>query len=868
MDSASKTFIILDGNALLHRAWHAIPPLTTKAGVVVNAVYGFTNVVEKMLGVYKPDYMAVAWDLPGGTFRNEEYAEYKATREKKADELYAQIPLIQEVMSAYGIPSLSVKGFEADDIIGTISRDNDRRKNIQTLIVTGDLDSLQLVTHRTKVLFFVKGLSEVKVYDEDAVKERYGLTPNQLIDLKTLIGDKSDNLPGVPGIGEKGAADLLTTYGSVDGILKALADGTLLDKFAKKFAGQEKHVALMRRMVTIVCDVPLKEYDFEQTITSNPDKEKLLQLFRDLEFKTLVKKYEGNVEGAMPKPTAKKKSAKQTLVTSLSDLSTTRVAVMAEIKAQDLFGGGMASLTIVDGKQAYVAEEPTAEVLQSAVDFLSRCSVVVAHDVKAFMHLMDQAKAPVDEVFKRVSYVDTMIAAYLLSPGDRAYEFAEVVQSVYGSSVQTPPSAAEKAQLLLEMSAKLVDKLEADGMSKLYRDIELPLVRVLFGMERTGIMVDNKKLTNLSESFGERLDELTKKIYKEAGKEFNINSPSQLAEILFETLGLPTKGIKKTKNGFSTAASELEKLEHPIIALMEEYREIAKLKSTYADTLPGLVAPDGRIHTSFNQTVAATGRLSSTNPNMQNMPIKTDLGLEIRKAFVAPKEYLLMSADYSQIELRLAAHIAKDTSLVAAFKAGADIHRRTAAEVWEIPEDKVTKQQRAAAKAINFSILYGVGARSLARATGLSFEEAKKFIDRYFEVHRPIREYMDAQKLKARTDGYVESLFGRRRYLPDIHSGMQQLVAAAERMAINMPVQGTQADILKMAMIKIQQWIEESGLDVKMLLQVHDELVFEVAEKDTKKAEKAICDIMGSIMDLDVPLVVDVGAERRWGDIS
>lgn len=868
MDSSPKTFIILDGNALLHRAWHAIPPLTTKTGVVVNAVYGFTNVVEKMLGAYKPDYMAVAWDLPGGTFRNEEFAEYKATREKKADELYAQIPLIQEVMAAYGIPSLSAKGFEADDIIGTISRDNDRRKNIQTLIVTGDLDSLQLVTHRTKVLFFVKGLSEVKIYDEDAVKERYGLEPKSLIDLKTLIGDKSDNLPGVPGIGEKGAADLLKAYGSVDGILKAAADGALPDKFAKKFAGQEKHVALMRRLVTIVCDVPLKDYDFEQTITSNPDKEKLLQLFRDLEFKTLIKKYEGTVEGAMPKPTAKKKSAKQTLVTSLSNLSTNRVAAMVDMKAQDLFGGGIATLTIVDGKQAFVAEEPTAEVLQSVVDFLSRCSVVVAHDVKAFMHLMDQAKFPVDDIFKRVSYVDTMIAAYLLSAGDRAYEFADVVQSVYGTAAKVPPSPAERAQLLLEMSAKLIDKLEADGMSKLYRDIELPLVRVLFGMERAGIMVDKKKLASLSESFGERLNELTKKIYKEAGKEFNINSPSQLAEILFETLGLPTKGVKKTKNGFSTAASELEKLEHPIISLIEDYREIAKLKSTYADTLPALVAPDGRIHTSFNQTVAATGRLSSTNPNMQNMPIKTDLGLEIRKAFVAPKEYVLMSADYSQIELRLAAHIAKDASLMAAFKEGADIHRRTAAEVWEIPEERVTKLQRAAAKAINFSILYGVGPRSLARATGLSFEEAKQFIERYFEVHRPIREYMDAQKLKARTDGYVESLFGRRRYLPDIHSGVHQLVAAAERMAINMPVQGTQADILKMAMIKIQQWIEESGLDVKMLLQVHDELVFEVAEKDVKKAEKAICDIMGSIMDLEVPLVVDVGAERRWGDIS
>ena len=869
MDSSQKTFIVLDGNALLHRAWHAIPPLTTKAGVVVNAVYGFTNVVEKMLAVYKPDYMAVAWDLPGGTFRHEEYKEYKATREKKADELYAQIPMIQEVMAAYGIPSFSAKGFEADDIICTIARDNDKRTNIQTLIVTGDLDSLQLVTQKTKVLFFVKGLSEVKIYDEEAIKERYGLEPLQLIDLKTLIGDKSDNLPGVPGIGEKGAADLLKTYGSVDGIMKALADGSLPDKYVKKFAGQEKHVALMRRMVTAVCDVPLKDYDFEQTVTSSPDKEKLLELFRGLEFKTLIKKYEtAKGESEVAKPAPKKKLSKQTLVGALTDLSTTRVSVMAEPKAQDLFGGGIGSIAIADGKQAYAVEEPTAEVLQSVVGFLEKCSQVVVHDVKSFMHLMDEAKSPVDDVFRRVEYVDTMVEAYLLSPGGRSFDFAEVVSDLYGASMAVPSSPTERAQLLLDMSAKLVAKLQADGMTKLYREIELPLVRILFGMERAGIMVDKKKLESLSESFGKRLEELTKKIYREAGKEFNINSPAQLAEVLFEHLGLPTKGIKKTKNGYSTAAPELEKIEHPIVELLEEYRELAKLKSTYADSLPGLIAPDGRIHTSFNQTVAATGRLSSTNPNMQNMPIKTDLGLEIRKAFVAPKEHLLMSADYSQIELRIAAHLAKDQAFIKAFKDGADIHRRTAAEVWEIAEEKVTKQQRAAAKAINFSILYGVGPRSLARATGLSFEEAKHFIERYFEVHQPIRDFMDAQKLKARTDGYVETMFGRRRYLPDINSGVPQLVAAAERMAINMPVQGTQADILKLAMIKIQKWIEESGLEVSMLLQVHDELVFEVSEKHAKKAEKAICDIMTSVVNLDLPLLVDVGAGKRWGDMQ
>ncbi len=873
MEPSPKKFIILDGNALLHRAWHAIPPLTTKDGRVVNAAYGFTNVVEKMLNAYKPDYMAVAWDLPGGTFRNEAYEPYKATREKKADELYAQIPMIQGILAAYGIPSLSAEGFEADDILGTVAKMCEDTQGIETLIVTGDLDSLQLVSSKTKVIFFIKGLSEVKIYDEAAIKERYDLMPAQLIDLKTLLGDASDNLPGVAGIGAKSAAELLKAYGTVNGLLEAMKDGTLPNKYVKKLQNQEKTIELMRRMVTIVRDVPLDGFDLDQAQTSTPDASKLLDLFKDFEFKNLIKKYEGQGDEVVPGPkqgSKAKTTARLQEVGALRELDSQRVVLVVESKATDLFGGGISSVAISDGEKIFVVKEPQTVALAAIGEFLPSCRVIVAHDLKAAMHVLARVKLPVEQMFAGSELVDTMIAAYLLSSSGRDYTFEEVIQEHLGITVSANGDIGERAAVLLKLADKLVERLQADGMASLYRDMEAPLIPILFRMERDGVAVDKKKLQQLSSDFAKTLESLTKKIYKLVGSEFNINSPSQLAEILFTKLGLPTKGIKKTKNGYSTAAPELEKLadESPIIAMVEEYREVSKLKSTYADSLPELVADDGRIHTTFSQTVAATGRLSSSNPNVQNIPIRSELGLEIRKAFVAEKGKVLVSADYSQIELRLAAHMAKDESFIRAFKEGVDVHRRTAAEVWEVAEDKVTKDQRAAAKAINFSILYGVGARSLGRATGLSFNEAKQFIERYFEVHPAIAQFMDAMKLKARTDGYVETLFGRRRYLPDINSGIPQLVAAAERMAVNMPAQGTQADILKMAMIKIAAWLDKSKLDAKMLLQVHDELVFEVAEKDVAMLEKEVPTLMSSVLNLDVPLVVDVGSAERWGDID
>lgn len=857
-----KTFLILDGNALLHRAWHAIPPLTTKDGRVVNAAYGFVMVVEKMLSQFAPDYMAVAWDLPGATFRHTEYVEYKATREKKAPELYEQIPLIQEVLSAYHIPSLSAPGFEADDIIGTIASHN-KRQGFKTLIVTGDLDSLQLVDETTNVVFFVKGLSQTALYDEQAVQARYGLRPDQMIDYKTFIGDTSDNLPGLQGIGEKTALELLQKFGTVKGVFEALKRGEVPSKFAKKLEGKEDIAKQMCRLVTIVRDVDLNGFDVSAAHVKAPDLVKLIPLLRDLEFKTLLKKYESGTM-IVEAPKKAKSVAKNG---KLEALSGNRLGVVLVEKPTDLFGGGIGSIGLTDGEHFCVFEEPSVELLQKVVVRLVQADVVVAHDLKRLLHALTASEADVTELARK-KFFDTMVAAYLLASGDRDVSFVDLVREMLNEEVKG--DVLGTLSVLLPLADKQQERLVRDGMAKLSDEIEMPLIGVLFAMERDGIAVDSEKLKALSLDFEKTLTSLTTKIYSLAGREFNINSPSQLAEILFTDLLIPTKGIKKTKSGFSTAAPELEKIAdaHAIIPLISEYREVAKLKSTYSDTLPQLVGKDGRIHAQFNQCVAATGRLSSSNPNLQNIPIRSELGREIRKAFVAAEGYKLVSADYSQIELRLAASIAKDKAFIDAFRDGADIHRRTAAEMWNISEAQVTKEQRYAAKAINFGILYGIGPRSLARSAGVSFDEAREFIDRYFAVHPGIYAFIEEMKLKAHANEYVETLFGRRRYLPDINSGVPQLVAAAERMAINMPAQGTQADIIKLAMRRVADWIDEEKIPAKLLLQVHDELVLEVAKESVDRVSEKVRELMASAANLDVPLAVDVEAAENWGEMS
>ncbi|MFA4845676.1 MAG: DNA polymerase I [Patescibacteria group bacterium] len=870
--STKPTFLLLDGNALLHRAWHAIPPLTTKDGLVVNAAYGFSMVVEKMLERYKPDFMAVAWDLPGETFRHKLYVEYKAQREKKEQELYDQIPMIQNILSAFGIPSVSAENYEADDVIGTLAREA-AEKQVHTMIVTGDLDSLQLVDDNTSVLFFQKGISETKLYDEVAVIERYGLTPAQLIDYKALRGDPSDNLPGIAGIGEKTATDLLKRYGSIGGIFTALPE--IEEKYAKKLRGQETQVEASKVLVTIVCDVKTG-FDFDDAKRKEPDLEKLLPLYRDLEFRTLLKKHIDSGIGS-PRLQPGPDKLKIQVVRSLNDIKKTfssgsTIAIMIAQQAPDLFGATLAAAALSDGAHTAVVMNPSKESLIEIRKILAGASLIVTHDLK---HLMHQLGEPITD-----PSFDTMIASYLLHAGTRVHDLTSVANKTLGQTFPEVPATFAKQKdyetlgsitaALPELAVKMRSALESVNLTSVFDEIEMPLIPILYKMECEGIELDSEGLAAFSISLKKRIDELTIKIHTSAAVDFNINSPSQLAEILFETMKLPTKGIKKTKSGFSTAAPELEKLweVHEIIPLLSEYRELTKLQSTYVEALPKLVAKDGRVHTSYNQAVAATGRLSSSDPNLQNIPVKTELGREIRRAFVAPRGRVLVAADYSQIELRLAAVIAKDKPFIIAFQEGADIHTRTAAEVWGVAEEKVTKDQRRAAKAINFGIIYGMGPRSLSRSTGLTMDQAKDFIDRYFQIHHAVRDYLDNTKILAHTQGYVETLFGRRRYFPEIQSGVPMLVAQAERMAINMPVQGTAADIMKMAMLRVDGWLTKSQWPAKLLLQVHDELVLEVEKDAVEAVVRGVREMMEGVASFDVPLVIDIEVGKNWGEMK
>ncbi|HAL49811.1 MAG: polymerase protein [Candidatus Uhrbacteria bacterium GW2011_GWD2_41_121] len=850
---SQKRFLILDGNALLHRAWHAIPPLTAVDGTVVNAVYGFGNIIEKMREQFKPDYMAVAWDLKGPTFRHEAYIAYKAQREKKADELYAQIPMIQELLACYGVPSLSAKGYEADDIIATLA-ERYAKEGTDVIAMSGDMDLLQLVNDKIHVITFIKGISETKEYDPKAVKERYGLVPEQLVDLKALMGDPSDNIPGIAGIGKKTAVELLQAHESINGIWRALKDGQLEAKFARKLEGRQKELKDLQVLVRLVRTVKLPGFKLSDAKVSEPNVEKLIPLFEHYGFRHLLTKYSGekqDFEQELSKDTKIK-------LVAVDVLDTDMLFVQAVRSLETLFGQGELEIAISDGKKIAIAK--SKDDIKQAKSLIKKAKFVVGHDLKQVMHLFDEAiTAPI---------FDTMIAAYLHASHERYFDLSSCAKRYVDIGLSETSKAKDQVEAIIKLYKKLAKLLEKDKVSKLAKEIEMPLVRILYLMEHEGIEVDKKHLDNLSILFGVELGKLEKKIYKLAGQEFNIQSPSQLADILFETLHLPTKKIKKTKTGFSTAASELEKLweTHEIIPLISQYREFAKLKSTYVDSLPRLIAKDGRVHTSFNQTVTATGRLSSSDPNLQNIPVRTELGRAIRDAFVAKHGYTLAACDYSQFELRLASVMSKDKNFVKAFQDGADIHRRTAAEILEKNEDKVTKEERRAAKAINFGILYGMGTHNLARSSGLSKEAAQVFLDRYFELHPGITNYIEETKASAHKHGYVETLFGRRRYLHDINSGIQQLRASAERMAVNMPIQGTQADLVKIAMIKVQEWMEKNDFDIKMLLQVHDELVFEIKNQDLDRVLPNIREIMEGVWKSEIPLLVDVEVGNNWGE--
>lgn len=897
-----KQFLIIDGYALLHRAWHAIPPLTTKEGELVNAVYGFTAILLTVIKEFNPDYLAVALDRKEPTFRHKEYKEYKAQREKQPDELYNQIDRLREVIDAFGIPVYEKAGYEADDVIGTICvQKSVDRKDVQSVIVTGDMDTLQLVDDNTVVFTLRRGIKDTIIYDERSVKERFdGIAPDQLIDFKALRGDVSDNIPGVRGIGEKTAISLIKEFGNLDNLYKNLNNPKIRDKIRDLLRENKKEVELSRHLVTIVTDVKGLNFKLEDTAFGDFDRDKIFKLFQELEFNSLLKRLPGaEVEVA-------EDSKKKLLTTSnsnyfLIDSEKEFKEFLIKLKKQKIF--------------AVDTETTSLDVLEAKLLGISFCwKAEEAYYVVSKKKFLQELKPPLEDAkIKKVGHhikydleilhgagidlrgvaFDTMLASYLLNPGSRGHKLDTAVFNELGHRMisyddlvgkgkdkikitEVPIKtlahySCEDADYTWQLKEKLGTKLSKEKLDNLFIKIEVPLIQALVEMELAGIKINPKFLSKMSIKVGRRLETLAKNIYKTSGVAFNINSPLQLKEVLFDKLNISTQGIRRTKTGISTAAPELEKLRgrHKIIDLIFEYRELAKLKSTYLDALPKLISKiDGRVHTSFNQTITATGRLSSSNPNLQNIPIRTELGREIRKAFVAKKGNKLISADYSQIELRILAHIAEDKNMIKAFREGQDIHTATAAKISNISLKKVTYEQRRAAKAVNFGIAYGMGPGRLSQQTELNRNEAKDFIERYFELYPNVKKYIEATKEFAAHAGYVQTLFGRKRYLPDINSGLPQLRAAAERMAINMPIQGTSADIIKIAMIGIQRELPEVSKNAKMLLQVHDELVFEVPGKAVKKVVKFIKEKMEGVFKLKVPLIVDVEIGDNWGEME
>lgn len=794
----TKKLVLIDSHALIHRAFHALPPLSSPTGQPTNAIYGFLSVLLKMITDVKPDYIAAAFDLAGPTFRHEEYDQYKAHRERGPDELYAQIPVVKEMLGVFGIPVYEQAGYEADDVIGSIAERTKDMPDLQTVIMTGDLDTLQLVQGESVVVFTLrKGVTDTVTYDEKAVHERFGLEPNQVTDFKGLKGDPSDNIPGVPGIGEKTASALIQAFGNIEDLYAAIDRGEtkkpLTEKLIAKLVENKDMAMFSKKLATIVRTVDVK-FDLERTDWRNHlDIPAIEAKCQELGFYSLMKRVNG---------------------------------------------------VLAAGQQTELLSEPTPQ-MYTAPELID--GMLVGHDLKPHLkQLMDEQKSIPDGLF------DTRIALWLLNPDSRQYEYP-------GGS-------------LADTQKDLAGKLAGIGVQEVFEKIEMPLIPVLARMERLGIRVDSPKISELLESVSRQVATLEKDIYKLAGTEFNINSPAQLGEVLFTRLAITGK-VRKTSGGaLSTAAPELEKLRdaHPIINKVLEYREISKLKNTYIEPFPSLIGPDGRIHTTYNQTGAATGRLSSSDPNLQNIPTRTELGQQFRGAFIADPGRVLLSLDYSQIELRIVAHIAKDQTMIEAFRAGEDIHTRTASEIFGVAPVQVTKDMRRQAKVLNFGIIYGMGVLGFARAAGVPRQMAQKFIDEYFTRFSGVARYMEATKEQAFRDGWVGTLFGRRRVLPDITSRIPQLAAQAERMAINHPIQGTGADLVKMAMVSADAHIRKNYADgsVRMLLQVHDELVFEVTKEKAEAVGRELKSLMEAVASLDVPLVIDVKSGPTWSDMK
>ena len=880
---------LIDGQSYIYRAFYAVRELSTSKGFPTNAIFGFVNMLRRILEEYAPSHLAVIFDAKGKTFRNDLYPAYKARRLAMPEALRPQIPCIKEVVRAYRIPALELEGYEADDIIATLVT-RWEQQGAEVVIVSGDKDLMQLVSERVTLLDTMK---DERIGIEQ-VQAKFGVEPSRVVEVQGLMGDPTDDIPGIPGVGEKTAIKLINEWHDLDNLLRHAP--AIPGKLGEKISAHAELARLSRTLATLRRDVPV-HVDLADLARAEPDRERLKALFTELEFRRFL----AEIDPVQESPTSEHVDGYQTVRTP-PQLSQVLQAIQAartfcldtETTSLDPLMAELVgvSLAVEEGRAWYI---PVAHRADDASPHLSLDQVLAA--LRALLE--DPELALIGQNTKYDIMVlsqyglwprnlagDTMLASYLLNPNKRhnltdlawehlqhrmlTYEavtdgakknFAEVTVA------EATRYSCEDADITLRLAHRLFPRVHEEGMGGLFSEVEVPLVLVLARMELTGIRVDQDLLAALSLEFGQRRRELEAEIYAMAGEEFNLASPQQLQTILFDKLGLP-RG-KKTKTGSSTDSSVLEALadRFPLPAKILAYRGFAKLQSTYVDALPKLIHPKtGRLHTSFNQTVTATGRLSSSNPNLQNIPVRSEEGKRIRAAFVPEPGYVLLSADYSQIELRLLAHLSQDPVLIESFQHGQDVHARTAAELFQVPLTAVSADQRRQAKTINFGIIYGMGAQRLARSLGIPVKTAQTYITQYFARYVGIKRYMDSILVEARVRGYVTTLQGRRRYVPDLHSKNTQLASAAERMAVNMPIQGTAADLIKMAMVAIDRRLMQEGLRTQMLLQVHDELLFEVSEKELDRVKKLVQEIMEGVMPLRVPLRVDLGTGANWAE--
>lgn len=848
-----KKLMILDGNSVVNRAFYGVRPLNAPDGTPTNAVYGFLAILQKLFEGEAPDSLCVAFDLPAPTFRHEMYEGYKAQRKPMPEELAVQMPLLKETLDAMHIRRLEAAGWEADDVLGAVSAICEK-SGWACEIVTGDKDSFQLITETTSVLHVKSrmGQTETILYDRARFEEEYGFAPPLMVDLKALMGDASDNIPGVPGIGEKTALDLVRRYGRVADIYAGLDSLDIKDSVRKKLAAGRESAEMSYTLATISREAPveLKPEDASWSRDFGPE---LYAVLDRLGFRRFIEKW-----GLAPAPEA----VQETESRAMPELSAlTAQEAEARIRAAEtlglaLPGDDLDSLSLCDGEAIF-----TLNWGELGEDYNRLLRLVFSPEVKKSAHgVKDLMGLALAEGLGTEGFVfDTELAAYVLDPTESGYDLGKLTKRYLGAEL---PEARAALELMAPMRAKLAE----NGAEKLYFDIELPLCQVLAEMERAGFLVDRKALADFGESLTAGIDALQRGIWELAGHEFNINSPKQLGEVLFDELMLPAG--KKTKTGWSTNADILEKLigKHPIIGDILEYRMLTKLKSTYADGLLKVISADGRIHTNFRMTVTATGRLSSTEPNLQNIPVRRELGAQIRRMFVAAPGCVLVDADYSQIELRLLAHISGDETMQNAFKSGEDIHAVTASQVFGLPLSEVTPAQRSSAKAVNFGIVYGISAFSLAQDIKVSPAEARAYIDAYMQKYHGVREYMDRVIAEAKERGYVETLFGRRRPVPELKASNFNTRSFGERVARNMPIQGTAADIIKLAMVNVRRRLRAEGLEARLILQVHDELIAECPEREAERVAALLEEEMERAVTLSVPLTAEAHSGHSWAE--